>query len=63
MAKAEVWIDQQGHIFTTDGFSTLAASTNDGAILLLDDGSSIIRIKLTKEEAKAIAAKIAPHIP
>ncbi len=63
MAKAEVWTKPHGNLFTHEGFAVLAASTHEGGVLLLDDGDNIIRIKLTKEEAKAVAAKISPHIP
>ncbi len=63
MAKAEISSGRDHSTHHLPDLATLAVSTPAGAVLILDDGETYIRIRFTPTEAQAVAAKLAPHIP
>lgn len=62
MAQAEIWTHTQQQNETLKNLETLTVSTDAGGYLILYNDQDIIRLRFSHEEAKAITAKLYPHI-
>jgi len=62
---AEYQIHSHEYTFYFDGKTTeiLAASSESGATLIIDGPKAVVRVRLSREEARELAAKLTPHIP
>ncbi len=63
MAQAEIFLAAYNQTITLDHLEPLAVATEKGATVILYTLGDIMRLRLSPQEAKDLAAKLAPHIP